>query len=110
MLQKVPDQTLRAIEARDTFDRAARQDGKSVGWFANICKGLFALKAGLQLHYITGFEERSCQRYAAGTTEPPGDFVRAFLRSEQGGTFLAAIMDGSEAAWWRDLQRAERIA
>jgi hypothetical protein len=80
------------------------------GWFVEIVRGLLPKEAGLALHISTGFEERTCYRYAAGERKPPGYFIRALLRTEEGWQWLAAIMDGSDAAWWRDLQRARRIA
>lgn len=77
-------------------------------WFSNICKALGI--NGLTLHWVSGFRERDCERYAAGHVRPPGWFIVAVLRSEQGGVWLQAFMDGSDAKWWRDLERARRIA
>lgn len=88
-------------------DRA--EDNFANGWFARLVGGLFTRKAGTALHCISGFDERACQRYAAGHVKPPAYFLRALLRSAQGFQFLAAIMDGSDAAWWADLQRAKRV-
>jgi hypothetical protein len=70
---------------------------------------LLPTKPGTALHYITGFDERSCQRYAAGTVKPPAYFLRTLLRTDQGKQWLAAVMDGCDQQWWRDHQRAERI-
>jgi hypothetical protein len=67
-------------------------------------------KPGLELHLITGLDERSCHRYAAGSVKPPAHFLRALLRSEQGRQFLECLMDGAEPEWWRELKRAERIS
>jgi hypothetical protein len=86
--------------------------GKSVvdeNWFADMCRALFNGKAGTALHFITGFDERSCQRYAAGQVKPPAYFLRALLRSEQGWVFLNALMAGSSAQWWRDFELARDI-
>jgi hypothetical protein len=70
--------------------------------------------AGLALHYIAGtedFEERTCYRYASGARKPPAYFLRALLRSDQGSIFLAALMEGSTAPWWRDhLEAAGKAA
>ena len=102
----------RAIEAGDiaVVDKSVDDISVADGWFARICKALFTSKAGTACHYDSGVDERSCQRYAAGTVQPSGWFIRALLRSKNGGTWLAAIMDGSDAPWWRQLQRAQRIA
>ena len=78
-------------------------------WFSDACRGLYNGKAGTALHFETGFDERSCQRYAAGQVKPPAYFLRALLRSEQGQTWLNAIMDGSDAQWWRELQGALKL-
>jgi hypothetical protein len=87
-------------------DRLTDQTVSDDGWFVEIVRTLAPKDAGFVLHVLTGFEERTCYRYAAGDRKPPGYFVRALLRSEQGSTWLAALMDGCEAQWWRDLSRA----
>ena len=78
-------------------------------WFPAIVSQLLPKDAGLALHLTTGFEERSCYRYAAGDRKIPGDFLRALLRSEQGFTWLAAVMDGAEPDWWCELQAARDL-
>lgn len=112
MLDKLSEVSRLAIEACDTSVVDKTADDKPVGnWFSRLCEGLYPKgKAGTDLHYTTGFEERSCQRYAAGSVNTSGDFVRALLRSPQGATWLTGIMDGSDARWWREHQRALRIA
>lgn len=81
----------------------------SESWFVAAVRTICGKDAGLHLHRITGFPERSCYRYAAGDREPPADFLRALFRSPQGAPFLAAFMHGCEAGWWRDHQRAHDI-
>lgn len=78
-------------------------------WFADMVRATLA-KPGLELHLATGFDERSCHRYAAGTVRPPAFLLRAMLRCEQGRTFLEFIMDGAEPEWWHEFKRAGRIA
>lgn len=92
-------------------DKSVVSDGKDVGedWFANVCKHLLPTKAGTALHYVSGFDERSCQRYAAGDVKPPAHFLRTLLRSPQGWTWLCAVMDGSNEPWWREVQYAYEI-
>lgn len=53
---------------------------------------------------LTGVDERSCYRYAAGDVKPPAYFLRALLRSERGEAVLRYLMQGSDASWWRGLQ------
>jgi hypothetical protein len=79
-------------------------------WFADAAKILLPHKAGTALHYTTGFDERSCQRYAAGSIKPPAYFLRALLRSEQGYIWLAALMDGSDASWWRNFENVRKLS
>lgn len=78
-------------------------------WFSVSCLSLYNGKAGTALHYETGFDERSCQRYAAGQVKPPAYFLRELLRSEHGGVWLAALMEGSNPQWWRQLAAARKL-
>jgi len=93
---------------------APTTDGKSAvddgDWFHKMAQALHPEKPGTVFWATTGVDERLCQRYAAGHTRPPAYFLRSLLRSEGGWTYLAFLMDGSKAIWWRDLQRARRIA
>lgn len=90
-----------ASKSTDTAtDRNVSDDEEC--WFSNTSSALLGPGAGTTLHYITGFDERSCYRYANGSVRPPGYFIRALLRSEQGATWLNGIMDGCEARWWRE--------
>jgi hypothetical protein len=88
-------------------------DGKSAvddgDWFAELARSLLPSKAGTALHYITGFDERICQRYAAGHVKPPAYFLRTLLRSKQGWQFLSGAMEGSDAPWWIEVNEALRI-
>lgn len=79
-------------------------------WFSEAALDLLGTeKPGTALWAITGFEERSCQRYAAGHVKPTAYFLRTLLRSPQGWQWLAAAMEGSDAQWWRDAVRARHI-
>jgi hypothetical protein len=86
-----------------------QNDSDDCGWFADLARPLLGKDAGLALHYVTGFPESSCYKYASGDRKPSGYLIRALLRSEQGAAWLAALMDGSDAEWWREHQRALRI-
>ena len=98
--------------AAEAFDRPA--DGKdavdSSDWFGIAARALYPHKAGTNLFYLTGLgDERLCQRYANGKHKPPAYFLRALLRSDQGFTWLSAVMDGSDVTWWRELQAARDL-
>lgn len=88
-------------------------DGKSAvdgsDWFGEMARALLPDKPGTALHCITGYDERLCQRYAAGHVRPSAYFLRVLLRSEQGEQFLRALMDGCAARWWREHQINSRV-
>lgn len=105
---------IEAIEASDTSVVEETGDDKSVAndehWFRDLAQCLLSHKAGTALHFTTGFDERSCQRYAAGQVKPPAYFFRTLLRSEQGWVWLAGAMHGCDAGWWRELRENKRLA
>lgn len=78
-------------------------------WFVDVVQTLLPKDAGLALHLSTGFEERSCYRYASGDRKPPGYFIRSLLRTDDGWQWLSGFMEGSDAQWWLDLQLARDI-
>lgn len=78
-------------------------------WFSSPCRALLGSDPGLALHVSIGVPERTAYRYASGERPVPGYIVRELLRSPQGWQWLAAFMDGSDAEWWRDLDRARRV-
>lgn len=100
-------------DGRDATERIV--DGKSAvddgDWFKRAAQQLYPHKPGTILHLTTGLgDERLCQRYAAGDVRPPAYFLRALLRSQHGEQWLAAALEGCTATWWKDLQRARRVA
>lgn len=103
----------RAISGGGNDAAEKTDDGKSAveneDWFCEMARALLPTKPGTQLHYITGYDERLCQRYAAGHVKPSAFFLRKLLRSEQGAPFLNALMDGCDAQWWLDAQRERRV-
>lgn len=113
------------LRVSDTAVRAATNGTAEVGsdqistaesgsddcdWFGELARGLLGKDAGLHLHCITGYPERTCYYYASGARKPPAYFLRALLRSEQGASFLAALMSDCDAKWWREHQRASAAA
>lgn len=90
---------------------AGQTDNESSDWFGQLARPLLAgSDAGFALHIITGFLPGTCARYvaksAASRRQPPGYFIRKLLQSEQGETWLNALMDGSNPRWWFEHQRA----
>lgn len=79
-------------------------------WFSNAAQSLLGKDAGLHLHRITGYPERSCYYYASGERAPPVDFLRKLFHSAQGEPFFLAFMSGCDARWWREHQGVRRSA
>ena len=79
-------------------------------WFSGPARAMLGSDPGLGLHILTGIPERTAYRYASGERAPPAYLIRELLRGPHGEQWLSAIMDGSNVQWWRDMQRAERIA
>lgn len=90
-------------------DISADTDNFCNDWFPRLANDLLAKDAGFQLHLITGFEERTCYRYACGESKPPAYFLRALLRSSHGKQFLLALMAGCDQQWWSNFQRHRRM-
>lgn len=98
----------RNVSERDVDDRFVIDVGPQ--WFPNAARLLLAPKPGLVLHLQTDCGERNGHRYASGEVVVPSPIVRHLIRSANGRPWLGALMDGSDALWWKDFQRAERIA
>lgn len=86
------------------------------GWFGRMCHALWKPAPGKRskvpahLHCLIGGSERTSRAYAAGDAEPGAGVLVQLLRSDQGARVLDFIMDGSAAAWWRELRRARIVA
>ena len=104
MLVRLSSAESEAISSTVQSDTEPSDQMVSDECFVEICRVLLGKDAGFALYNIVEqrFEERTCYRYAAGDRKPPAYFLRALLRSEQGATFLAAVMEGSDAQWWQD--------
>lgn len=79
-------------------------------WFMRIAHSLWPDKPSAWLRSLTGFPDRTCRSAANGHTDPSGPLLYTLLRGNQGGRVLNGIMHGSDAEWWREHERAERIA
>lgn len=102
-----------AIKASGIYASNEIASGKSASddedWFAKAAQALLS-KPGLELHLTTGVDESLCYRYARGAVKVTGWIVRRLLRSKQGRVWLGAFMEGCDAPWWLEFQRAERNA
>jgi len=76
------------------------------GWFMRIVHGLWPIKTIAWLQSFTGFPERTCRSAGSGATEPSSAMLYVLLRGDAGWDILSGIMEGSEARWWTDIQRA----
>lgn len=85
-------------------------------WFGPLVRPMLGKEPGVALHHMVGpeFPISTCAKYVSKTEtsrrQPPGYLIRALLRSEQGGAFLNAVMHGSEAQWWLDMERERKLA
>ena len=89
--------------------RTGRKSVSEENWFADMCRELLA-KPGLELHLLTGIDERSCHRYACGEVKPSGGLIRALLRSARGEAFVEYLMQDAADDWWRKYHRRIRAA
>lgn len=79
------------------------------GWFMRIAHGLWGENAAKMLRFVSGFPERTCRSSANGHTDPSGSLIYVLLRDGRGDKILDAIMEGSNAAWWRELKDARAL-
>lgn len=91
------------------FGVTAASGSDAENWLKTASSALLGKDAGLHLHYITGYPERSCYYYASGERAAPADFLRKLFRSPQGEPFLLAFMQDCDADWWREHERARRV-
>jgi hypothetical protein len=94
-------------------DHLDAQSGDAIDpWFRDAARQLLGTNcdAGLVLQTLTGVPARTAHRYAKGQRPPTAHIVRELIRSEGGWQWLAALMDGAQPQWWRDMDRARRIA
>lgn len=84
-------------------------------WFYDCAVAVFGAKeTGYHLHLATGWPRTSCYAFVARDPEQRRkvnvEFLRVLFRSNHGRPFFDAFMHGSEAQWWGDLDRAQRLA
>jgi hypothetical protein len=69
---KSTGQTVSTLPYRGTSEAIA--DHLANDWFVKLAKDLYPKDAGFALHLLTGFEERTCYRYASGETKAASIF------------------------------------
>lgn len=84
-------------------------EGDFCGCFKLAARQLLGSDPGLALHVLTDISESSGYRYASGERPTPGYVLWLLLRSDQGWQWLSGLMEGSDAEWWTDIQRARAI-
>jgi hypothetical protein len=77
--------------------------------FEDVCATILGNDAGLHLHYITGWPERTCYHYAAGDRKVSLEFMRRLIHSPQGEPFYRWFMSGCAARWWTDREHAAGV-
>ena len=75
-----------------------------------MCRKVWQFKASAALHDYTGRSERTCRAWSAGDNDASATALAQLLRSDEGGSVLDYIMQDRAPSWWRELQRARRIA
>lgn len=89
------------------------------GALIECARRIFPRKTWAFIADVTGLSERSAKYRMAGERTFTAEELGALLHSEHGLEFLAAMMAGSRAAWWRrfgqqmaisDARRMERAA
>jgi len=112
MLDKVSDKSRKTISALadDCREKAQRQQSAEPLWFALMCRRLWGQNAPKELEFRTGRSDRTCRAWASGDSPPPVNILLMLLRdSECGEGILNHVMDGCDAEWWREHQRALRM-
>ena len=116
MSTSVVSVSARAIIEPAPADSQDDQTGSSYDdWFYRAISGLLGKgnDAGYQLALLTKVPDRSCYRYTTSIKEkrrpPPAYLVRMLLRRDDGYPWLAALMENSNAQWWRELDAAREF-
>lgn len=82
-------------------------------WFFTVATGVLGKDAGLHLHYLTEYPERSCYAYVARDPvkrrKPPVHFLHKLFQHEQGEPFFVAFMQHVGSSWWVDRERARKV-
>jgi hypothetical protein len=81
-------------------------------WFAVMCRELWGVNAPKELGFVLTdrWSERTYRGWSSGDNEPPASALAALIASEHGFRIVAWIVRDTFAGWWRNMQRALRIA
>ncbi len=87
---------------------ASTSESDDCAWFTEPARHLLGSDPGLALHYLSEEPESTCRRIFRGHW-PSLFLYRKLLWKGQGWTWLAILMDGCEAPWWREIQAARDL-
>lgn len=84
--------------------------GRTANALRNLFRRLWPTKTAVELAYRTESNLRHAERILAGERGISAETIYALLHTEAGWPVLQELMAGSDAQWWRELQRAHRLA
>jgi len=70
--------------------------------------GIFPVKTAANMSAVTGLTPRACEYFLSRRTGLSSDAIVALLASEDGLTYLTALMGDARPAWWKRLKRTAR--
>lgn len=75
-----------------------------------LCRTLWLRKSAYQLAIAADVTVRQAERLLAGQQDFSLAVFRRLLQGEHGDRFLAVLMAGSSAAWWKDVAQERQIS
>jgi hypothetical protein len=81
-----------------------------VGEVVRAARALWPRKLSANLSAIAEVEQRTAERWLAGTQDMSADALARLIRSEHGMEFLAAIMADAPPRWWGRLRATSKVA
>lgn len=75
-----------------------------------MSRALWGTNAAKEIQFITQRSERTCRAWASGDSEPPASVFVALLFSDHADAVLKYIFGDAASEWWREHERALRIA
>jgi hypothetical protein len=75
-----------------------------------MSRALWGANAAKEIQFITTRSERTCRAWASGDSEPPASVLATLLLSGNADAVLKYILGDADSEWWREHERALRIA
>ena len=69
---------------------------------------VFPVKTAANMSAVTGLTPRACEYFLSRRTGLSSDAVVALLASEEGLTYLTALLGDAKPTWWKKLKRSAR--